>query len=301
MAIPDFQTLMLPLMKLTADGDDHRLADLQQTLKAQFALSDDEAGQLLPSGRQTTFANRVGWAATHLRKAGVLESNGRGFVRITPRGRELLGENLSRIDMKVLSRYPEFLIFRTASDGRSVSQPGTPLVELETPDVAIDRGVRELNEALRDELVLRIKAMPPRFFERLVVDLMLRLGYGGSIGDGQTLGGSNDGGVDGFIREDRLGLDVIYLQAKRWDGTVGRPDVQAFAGSLQGHRAKKGVFITTSSFSREAHEFVDRIDTRIVLIDGRTLADLMIATDLGVTTVQTYSIKRVDSDYFVAE
>ena len=304
MTIPDFQTVMLPLLQQTAVAGERRLSDLIGQLSGEFALTEDESDQLLPSGRQSVFANRVHWAATHLRKAGVLESAGKGVVRITPRGRDLLREGLPRIDMRVLQRYPEWQQFRSRQGGNghdpAVLSP-TIQVEPETPEESLIRNYQQLNEALRDELLVRIKSMPPAFFERLVVDLMLKLGYGGSLDSGQSLGRSGDGGVDGIIKEDKLGLDVVYLQAKLWQGTVGRPEIQGFAGSLEGHRARKGVFITTSGFSQEAREYVGRIEKRIVLIDGPTLANLMIESGLGVATVATYELKRVDSDYFTDE
>lgn len=301
MPIPDFQTVMLPLLELTADGQVHRLSDLQHAIVSRFKLTEQEASQLLPSGKQTTIANRIGWAATHFRKAGVFGSAGSGQVRITARGQQLLGEQLPRIDLKVLDRFPEHVEFHSPKKSGSPQLAAVGVIvppAAETPEEGIIRNFRELNEGLRDELLVRIKAMPPAFFEQLVLELMLRLGYGGTVGSGETLGRSGDGGVDGVIREDKLGLDVIYLQAKRWDGTVGRPVVQGFAGSLAGHHASKGVLITTSNFSQEAHNYVKGLGMRIVLIDGATLADLMIQAGLGVTTTASYDIKRVDSDYF---
>ncbi|MFN8558007.1 MAG: restriction endonuclease [Dehalococcoidia bacterium] len=275
MSIPAFQAMMLPLLQLTADGAVHRLADLRPAIIAHFDLTDEEAGQLLPSGGQTVVANRIGWAATHFRKAGVFETAGSGLVRITQRGRDLMKENLARIDMRVLDRFPEHVQFHSGKQA-DVSAAATPMPvpSSETPEEALIRNYREINEGLRDDLLVRIKAMSPTFFERLVLDLMLKLGYGGELGSGETLGRAGDGGVDGVIREDKLGLDVIYLQAKRWEGTVGRPTVQAFAGSLAGHHATKGVLITTSAFSQDAHQYVHSLSMRIVLIDGATLADL---------------------------
>ena len=298
MTIPDFQTLMYPLLRAVGDGGEHRAREYVEELAQDFGLSELERRQLLPSGRQSVFDNRVGWAATYLVKAGLLERTGRGAVRATDRGRRVLGTDVARIDIPYLSQFPEFERFRRKSSTGSESDnlaaatngapdpipspPGSAIggsgarqapVSQQTPAELLEASYRGLRQALADDLLERINQAPPRFFEQLVVDLLVAMGYGGSRADaGQAVGGSGDGGIDGIIKEDRLGLDFVYVQAKRWDQTVGRPLVQAFAGSLEGQRARKGVFITTSAFSKDAQDYVTRIEKRIVLIDGETLA-----------------------------
>jgi restriction system protein len=308
MAVPDFQSLMLPLLKLLGDGREIRFSDAVEALADEFGLSEDERAQMLPSGRDRLIRNRVGWARTYLGKAGLLRAARRGFLQITDPGREVLASNPGRVDMKFLERFPEFLQFRELRHERSDVQaesavapiPATPTDA--TPEEALDVSYQRLRGELEADILDQVKTCSPSFFERLVVELLVKMGYGGSLLDaGQAVGRSGDGGIDGIIKEDRLGLDVIYLQAKRWDSSVSRPEIQKFAGALQGHRARKGVFITTSSFTREALEFSKSIDSKIVLIDGITLARLMVDHDLGVATVRSYDIKRIDSDYFSEE
>ena len=304
MAIPDFQTLMLPLLRLLADGREHGFGEACDALSEEFRLSEAERRQLLPSGRYPLMRNRVGWARTYLVKAGLVESPRRGVMRISARGRDVLAECPQRIDMGFLEQYPEYLAFR---EGRRVEREANAVVEgaaasQQTPEEALELAHARLRSDLESELLGLVKGASPRFFERLVVELLVRMGYGGSLADaGQAVGGSGDGGIDGIIKEDQLGLDTIYIQAKRWENTVGRPEIQRFAGALQGHQADKGVFITTADFSRDAREYAARIANRIVLIDGPQLAKLMVDHDLGVSTVESYEVKRVDSDYFVEE
>ena len=324
MSIPDFQSIMQPLLRLVGDGNEHRGREYGEALAREFGLSSAERQQLLPSGRQSVFDNRVGWAATYLVKAGLLERSGRGAIRITDRGRKVLQTNVTRIDIAFLSQYPEFEEFRRRStpdepaasprsprngsrgtggvDPRPTwdrEPPNRSLVAEQTPAELLETSYQRLRQALADELLDRIRTAPPRFFEQLVIDLLVTMGYGGSRADaGQAVGGSGDDGVDGIIKEDRLGLDFVYVQAKRWDQPVGRPLVQAFAGSLEGQRARKGVFITTSTFTRDARDYVTRIEKRIVLVDGEQLAQLMIDHGVGVADVTTYQVKRVDADYF---
>jgi len=305
MAIPDFQTLMLPLLRRTADGTEHRLADLRRELALEFRLSEEDVAELLPSGRQTTFDNRVGWARTFLGKAGLMGSPSRGYWQITAAGRALLVENPPRIDMKLLERYEGYRQFRSTKRPSSQPEPSRtrtegPAVGL-TPEESVEQILGQLRTAVQEDLLALVKAASPAFFERLVVRLLLKLGYGGALGDGEALGRSGDGGVDGVIREDKLGLDVVYIQAKRWEGTVGRPVVQAFVGSLEGHRARKGVLITTSTFTSDARTYIENIEKRVVLVDGPTLAELMLDAGLGVSPIQSYTIWRVDSDYFAEE
>ncbi len=303
MPIPDYQTLMLPVLQIAADAQDHIIGAVIETLADYFQLTDDERHDLLPSGKQFRFDNRVHWARTYLVQAGLLESAGRAKFRITQRGLEVLQANPSRIDQKYLEQFPEFLAFRNRShdkqpvdDIRADDSPGT-----QTPEEMLDIGYQSLKHDLGQQLLDTVKRASPRFFELLVIDLLLAMGYGGSRKDaGMLVGKSHDGGIDGIINQDRLGLDVVYIQAKRWDTTVGRPIVQAFAGSLDMHRARRGILITTSQFSAEAHQYVDRIEKKIVLIDGERLTELMFDYNVGVTEVQTYVVKKLDSDYFAA-
>ncbi len=301
MAVPDFQSLMLPLLRIAADGLEHSVAEARDTLAAEFKLSAAEREEPLPSGRQSKFSNRVAWARSYLQQAGLLLAPRRGHFQISERGRGVLKAPPQRIDIKFLEQYPEFVEFRTPKADHSSTQTPAPAEEIEpeTPEEALEAAHHKMRLGLASELLGRVKAGSPLFFERLVVELLLKMGYGGSRRDaGQAIGRSGDEGIDGVISEDRLGLDVVYLQAKKWDGTVGRPEIQRFVGALHGKRAKKGVFITTGTFSSEAIAYVEHIDPKVVLIHGRRLAELMMDFDLGVNTAATYSVKRVDSDYF---
>jgi restriction system protein len=304
MAIPDFQTIMLPLLRHLEDGRERGNQDTLDHLARHFGLTDEELAQLLPSGRTRLFVNRVAWAKTHLKAGGLLDSPRRGFYKITLRGREVLKRNPDRVDLRLLRSFPEYQEFRTSkrevnSEGMNVEAETLRDQDRLTPEEHLEYGYQKVREDLAGELLRRVKDASPGFFERVVVELLVTMGYGGSRQDaGSTVGRSGDGGIDGVIKEDRLGLDVIYVQAKRWDTTVGRPEIQKFAGALQGQRAKKGVFITTSDFSRDAEEYAARIDTRIVLINGSTLARLMIDHGVGVTSVASYEVKRIDSYYF---
>lgn len=301
MAIPDFQSAMLPVLRLAQDGKDHTLREAVEAIAVEFKATEEERNELLPSGRQRRLHNRVGWAKTYLQKAGLVEPNGRGRFRITPRGREVLQGRPSRIDMKFLEQFPEYNAFAALRHDAAEAEPSAPepLSATETPEEILEESYQELRRRLADELLDRIKACDPKFFEKLVVDLLVTMGYGGSRKDaGQAVGQSGDEGIDGIIKEDRLGLDVVYIQAKRWNNTVGRPVVQAFAGSLEGQRARKGVLITTSDFSREARDYVRQIEKKIVLIEGSELAKLMIDHGVGVTEVATYTVKKLDLDYF---
>lgn len=236
-----------------------------------------------------------------MKNAGLLTQPGRGLIRITPEGQAALAQKPSKIDKAFLDRYPTFVAFyKKGQPTDATAVP--PLPSNETPEEALEASVQALRSALADELLERLKTCTPQFFERLVVQLLVAMGYGGSLADaGQAVGRSGDEGIDGIIKEDKLGLDVVCLQAKRWQGTVGRPVVQAFAGSMEGMRARKGVLITTSTFSKEAQEFVGKIERKIVLIDGERLAELMIDHDIGVTTARTYTVKKMDLDYFMDE
>jgi restriction system protein len=308
MAIPDFQATMLPLLRHLADGAERTVQETFDALAAEFGLTEEERRTPLPSGRQSVFLNRIAWAKHHLKVAGLIESARCGVYRITGRGKEVLQESPPAINLAYLARSPEYARYRaavrqSATEVESVPppKPGGRSDEA-TPEEYIDIGRSRLRKALASELLERIGRMPPAFFETLVVDLLVSMGYGGSQRDaGQAIGGSGDGGVDGIIKEDRLGLEAIYIQAKRWERPVGRPEIQQFAGALQGQRARKGVFITTSSFTREAEAYAKSIQSTIVLVDGAQLAELMIDHGVGVTLVRTYEIKRLDSDYFTSD
>ena len=299
MAVPDYQSWFLPLLKRLGDGSDHSMSELYQALADDMGLSAEDRAQLLKSGSQLIYVNRIGWARTFLKKAGLIEAPSRGFVRITERGIAVLAKPPTRLDVRFLRQFPEFVEFQTNKS--NASPPNGAVIEAaeETPFDTLDRVHSELERQLADEILERVKKAPPAFFERLVVDLLLAMGYGGSREDaGKTIGKSGDGGIDGVISEDRLGLDVLYIQAKRWEQSVGRPVVQAFAGSLEGVRARKGVLITTSSFTPDAQEYVQHIEKKIVLIDGTSLANLMIQHNVGVGVEASYQVKKLDSDYF---
>ncbi|HYM15307.1 MAG TPA: restriction endonuclease [Dehalococcoidia bacterium] len=301
MTIPEYQTLMLPLLELASDGEEHRVSEAVESLADRFQLTVEERETLLPSGHQTTIANRVGWTKTYLAKAGLLEAAKRGVFRISPRGHELLARHPDRIDKKMLEQFPEFQEFqlRASSEDRAQPTAAESNTSSATPEELMEEGYQRLTARLAEELLERLHAVSPARFETIVLDLLLAMGYGGSRPDaGRALGRSGDGGIDGLINEDPLGLDVVYLQAKRWEGVVGRPVVQGFVGSLEGNRARKGVLITTSTFSGEAVQYIGMIDKRVVLIDGRRLAQLMVDHGVGVTTGQTYAVKRLDLDYF---
>ena len=302
MAIPDYQSIMLPLLKFVADGNEHSLREAIEGLAEQLGLTDDERKQLLPSGQQRTFDNRVAWARTYMGKAGLLDATRRGFFRITQRGHEVLNKEPPEINTRFLEQYPEFIEFRGRR--RETEQQDHELVSdnRQTPAELLESAYQRLREDLSTELLRIVRDCSPAFFEKLVIDVLVKMGYGGTRKDaGRAIGRSGDEGIDGIINEDRLGLDVIYVQAKRWQAAVGRPEIQKFAGALQGYRAKKGILITTSSFTRDAEEYVGRIDSKIVLIDGEQLAQLMIDHNVGVASVAAYETKRVDSDYFNEE
>lgn len=304
MAIPDFQTIMLPLLKATEDRAVHALRDIVKRLAEEFALTEEERRELLPSGRQPTFNNRVGWARTYLTKAGLLDSPKRGHFQITERGIATIAKKPAAINIQFLRRFQEFESFRTthSSPESTVGDSSSDETEVESPEERLESAYQALRAELSAKILTTIKGCSPDFFERLVVDVLVRMGYGGSRKEaGQAIGGSSDEGIDGIIKEDKLGLDIIYIQAKRWEATVGRPEVQKFAGALQGQRARKGIMITTSTFARGAEEYVKLIDSKIILVDGVQLAALMVDHGVGVITESVFEVKRVDSDYFDAE
>jgi restriction system protein len=298
MAIPDFQSILLPQLKLCQDGEAHTKQELLPILSKQFGLTEEELEIRIPSG-PSKFDNRVAWARTYLKQAGLLEIISRGVFRITSRGRQVLAENPPTLNIKYLRRFPEFVAFQKGNQKEETKLAEPVVVGTETPDELLAGGYKQLREALAAELLDRIKTVSPARFEDLVVDLLLKMGYGGTQEDaGKVIGKSGDGGIDGIINEDRLGLDVIYIQAKRWEADVGRPEIQKFVGALAGHKANKGVFITSSGYTKEARAYISQITNKIVLIDGAMLAELMMDFDLGVSTKEVYKVKRLDSDYF---
>ena len=309
MAVPSYQELMLPMLRLLADGRDWQTSDLRKVLAGEFDLSEDDLHERIPSGHATRFAKNVDWSRHYLKRAGVLEAPRRAVARITPRGRELLDEGPDNINVASLQRYQEFTEFRPKERTEGTQPAGGDGARAEhltldelNPEDAVREHYRRHRGRVTDELLERILEQSPDFFEVLVVRLMEGLGYAGRDGQAIHLGRSGDGGVDGVVSPDRLGLESVYLQAKRWrDNTVGRPDVQAFSGSLDTYGAVKGVFITTSSFTREAKQYVDGIQKTIILIDGGRLVDLMYEIGLGVSTQETIALKQLDSDFFNEE
>lgn len=296
---------MLPLLRYASDGTEHSLKDAVSALSVEFQLTEAERSEYLPSGQQTVFQNRVGWARTYMKKAGLLTSPRRGFLTITPRGKSVLSENPPAIGVAFLERFPEFIEFKSLrhekeAEPSSSDTSSAPAIDAgKTPHEALEAAYDRLRSELAAEILSTIKTSEPALFEEIVVDLLVKMGYGGSRKDaGQAIGRRGDEGIDGIIKEDRLGLDIIYIQAKRWGATVGRPEIQKFAGALDGQRARKGIFLTTSDFSREAEDYVSRIDKKIILIDGATMARLMIDFGVGVTSVSSYEVKKLDSDYF---
>jgi restriction system protein len=293
---------MLPLLKFASDKKEHSLREAVDQLASKFELTEEDMKEMLPSGQQAVFVNRMGWARTYLKKAGLIEPTRRGYFRITDRGLKVLNENPEKINVKFLNQFEEFLEFRKRTKKDTVKDDDNDKEMDKTPAEELESAYENLRNDLAQELIEKLKACPPSLFEKIVVELLVKMGYGGSRKDaGQAIGKSGDEGIDGIIKEDRLGLDIIYIQAKRWEGTVSRPEIQKFAGALQGQRAKKGIFISTSNFSKEATEYVKNIDSKIILIDGDQLAQFMIDSNVGVSPVSIYEVKRIDSDYFTDE
>jgi len=301
MTIPDYQSIMLPLLRLVSDGQEYRFREAVEGLATHFGLTDLERLELLPSGKYPTFDNRVAWANTYMKKAGLIESSRRGYLNITDRGLDLLKSKPAEINSKFLERYEEFIEFRSksgSSNGKNLSAIVNE-TDGQTPVESIETAHGTIRRNLGTELIEQIKSCSPGFFEKLVVEVLVAMGYGGTRKDaGKVIGGSGDEGVDGVINEDRLGLDVIYVQAKRWENTVGRPKIQKFVGALLGKKSRKGIFITTSDFSKNARDYASSIESSVVLIDGEALANLMIDYNVGTTVESSYEIKRMDSDYF---
>jgi restriction system protein len=307
MAVPDYQTLMLPVLHAAEHGE-VRIGDVVLLLADKFALTPEERAELLPSGRQTVFSNRVHWAKTYLGKAGLLEPVRRGHFKITERGRSVLASAPTRIDNDFLSQFPEFREFRTrdvsehkgeADEALEVARPSAAVKQ--TPDEIIRAAHAELDAGLAQELLERILAAPPDFFERLIITLLVSMGYGGTIaGAGRAVGRSGDDGVDGVVDQDALGLDRVYVQAKRYkpENKVGAPAIREFFGSLNLQKATKGLFVTTSTFSEAAQQTASSLGSRIVLVDGRQFAQLMIRYNVGCRVEETLHLKKLDEDFF---
>jgi len=292
---------MLPLLKFCADGQEHTNREAIDALAQDFGLTDDEQKHLLPSGQQCVFDNRVAWARAHMKMADLVENTRRGVFRITERGKQILKQAPSEINLRFLRQFPEYIEARDHQQDNQKEKPpsGSDEQESKTPAERLEEAYMVLRENLANELISQLKSSTPNFFEKVVVEVLVKMGYGGSRKDaGQAIGRSGDEGIDGIIKEDRLGLDIIYIQAKKWENTISRPEIQKFAGALQGKRARKGIFITTSDFSQSAHEYVSAIESKIILIDGQQLAQYMIDFGVGVATDATYELKRLDSDYF---
>lgn len=304
MAIPDFQSILHPLFLLFGDEKEHTRRELIERLSDEFDLSEKDLKDLLPSGRQPIFSNRVSWALTHLKIAKLIENTRRGVLKITQRGKDLFDTKPIKIDKKFLMQFPEYAERRekyrlNLSKKSKVDQVEDEIEESTTPEEQIEEAFENLNNNLSAEILTLLKESGFSFFEKIVIEVLLAMGYGGSRKDaGEAIGKIGDEGIDGIIKEDRLGLDIIYIQAKKWENIVSRPEIQKFAGALQGKRARKGIFITTSDFSKGAQEYVESIESKIILIDGKRLAQLMIDFNVGVSTEATYELKKIDTDYF---
>lgn len=299
--IPDFQSLMLPLLQHINNSEEHSKKSVVDVLAEVMKLTAEEKNEMLPSRNQPVFYNRVTWAFAHLKAAKLIENTRRGFIKITPLGIEILAKKPIKVDLKFLKQLPTYIEAREnwKNNSTETENSKTDEVDVQTPEELLEYGYQKVRNALEQELLSKLKTVNPYFFERIVVELLVKMGYGGSIQDaGKAIGKSGDEGIDGIIKEDKLGLDVIYIQAKRWESVVGRPEVQKFVGALAGQRAKKGVFITTSHFTKEATEYAMQMDAKVVLIDGEKLAHYMIDYNLGVSTQNIYEIKKIDTDYF---
>jgi restriction system protein len=298
MAVPDFQSLMLPFLETLQDGQERTMRELTDLLAERFKLTDEDRREHLASGPQPVFYNRVAWAKTHLKNAGLIDNSVRGKVRISEEGRKVLAEKPATVNCRFLKQFPSYREFcGITSTPESDEKAEAVLESTKAPEELIEESCEALNNALADELLDRVKSKSPQFFEQLVVQLLEKMDYG----VGRVTGRPGDSGIDGLIDQDPLGLDAVYIQAKRWGDSVGRSDVQKFAGSMEGFRATKGVMLTTSTFSKDAKEYVKQIGRRIVLIDGRRLVQLMIQYDLGVATARSYLVKKLDHDYFEEE
>lgn len=304
MAVPDFQTLMLPLLRWFGDGQVKSHKDMVEHLATEFALTEEDRNEMLPSGSQTRLGNRVAWARVDLGMAGLIESPRRGESFITTLGLKVLENPPEKITRRYLMQFDSYKEFQSRGKAKNavVAEEDVSVMGDATPEELLEAGYKDIREQLKLTLREQVLRASPKFFEELVVELLLKMGYGqGGVNSGRAIGRSGDGGIDGVISEDRLGLENIYIQAKRWQGSVGRPEIQAFVGALHGRRARKGVFITSSQFTADALEYVKYIDPKVVLIDGDQLAEYMIELNVGVSVKKVYEIKRLDTDYFMEE
>jgi len=301
--IPGFQKFMLPLLKFASDKKEHSTNEALEYIANIFKLSDEQQNELLPSGNQKIFSNRVFWAKSYLKMSGLIENTKRAHFKISIRGLETLKENPPEINLRYLKKFPDYLeLSKSWKKGNSSSDKEEEILTLQTPEELLESSYQDIRKTLAQDILSKIKLCSPSFFERLVVELLVKMGYGGSRTDaGKAIGKSGDEGIDGIIKEDKLGLDIIYIQAKRWENVVGRPEIQKFVGALAGQGAKKGIFITTSRFTNEAKDYIPRNETKIVLIDGEQLAGLLIDNNIGVSTQVVYEIKKIDLDYFEEE
>jgi restriction system protein len=305
MPIPKYDEMYLAFLECLADGQTHKSKEVKDAVADIFAVSEKERAELLPSGKQRLFDNRIGWTCTYLKKAGLLQSPSRGIYVITPAGKQVLNENPIQIDNLYLQRFEPFRKFMTPNNEEAIARTSAANVSSKTPQDVLDEAFQQINTTLADDLLSEIMKQSPAFFEHLVIKLLTQMGYGGSVDHaGTVIGQTGDEGIDGIIREDKLGFSLIYIQAKRWDcdKTVGRPEIQKFVGALAGQGASKGLFITTAKFTKEACQYAQKQHTtKVVLVDGITLAKLMIEYNLGVSTEATYEIKRIDSDFFTED
>jgi restriction system protein len=302
MAIPDYQSIMLPLLTHLSDRNEHKMRDVTDELAIKLGVTEEEQKELLPSGVAPVFYNRTAWAKTYLKKAGLIDSPRTGVVIISARGIDVLNKNPKSLNVKFLKQFSEFMDFQSPKrENGEIYQDPQEDQTIQTPEEMLESAYQKIRQSLAIELINKVFELSPAFFEKLVVELLVKMGYGGSMKDaGKAIGKSGDEGIDGTIKEDKLGLDIIYIQAKRWKpgNVVGRPEIQKFVGALAGQGAKKGIFITTSNFTKEAIDYTPRNETKIVLIDGTQLAQLMIDYNLGCTTQQAYEVKKIDGDYF---
>lgn len=299
--VPQYHTLMLPLLKVMGGGSEMTTSQMRDAVAEHLGLSAEALSQRLPSGTQSAFDNRMGWARTYLMKAGLLDRPRRATYVISQSGKDLLSNPPAAIDAGFLRSYEQFNNFiSTTKNGKQELIEPSDIDDDLTPEEQIEKGVRRIEHELQDEVLDRVKQLPPEGFEQLVLRLLVGMGYGGSMEDVQGVARGADGGVDGVVNQDHLGLDRIYIQAKRWEGSVGRPVIQGFVGALAGVGASKGVIMTTSSFAQPAQEYVKTLtDRRIILVDGKRMSDLMLKHGIGVSIKQTFVTQRMDEDFFL--
>lgn len=301
MAIPTYEEFMYPFLGYLKDQKEHTLSELNESLIQHFNLTKEDLEEMIPSGKQRVFINRFGWARTYLKNAGLIESPRKTVFKITNRGLSIINNpSITSVNDSVLKQFPEYVAFKKGSSSNVDTQIEPANTDTsKTPLELLTENYSLIKQAIQEELLEKIMSNSPQFFEQLIVDLIVAMGYGGSVADaGKAVGKSGDGGIDGVIKEDILGLDKIYLQGKRWSNPVSRPDIQAFVGSLVGFKANKGIFITTSRFTKEAIDYAEGIEKSLILIDGQRLTDLLFEFNVGVSNEQSYTIKRIDVDYF---